>query len=358
MNNWGDIVGASNTQYMLVSGVRRDWPVMAIILLFTLAVLFIARLMGSPSISAMAVITNFILVALGLIISAGIYVIAMLAVERPASPFVFLRTDARILNKVRNFPTALPVLFALAIFMPAFSTAKDAVGTIMPYAWDDTFEHWDITIHGTDAWALMHPIIGYPPVTFLIAVCYQCWILFLYIATPLMAVGAFGSPVVRYRFLLASTLCWIIIGSVLANLLASVGPCFLKAYTGSAHFDPLMLYLQTVNQDYPLMVLDVQKTLLGWQQSGGSQLGRGISAMPSMHVSLAFLFFLTMRHVSILAGRLFGVYFVIILIGSVHLGYHYALDGYVAVIVTGLIWKAAGYFTQGVSPATSGRELT
>jgi membrane-associated phospholipid phosphatase len=110
-----------------------------------------------------------------------------------------------------------------------------------------------------------------------------------------------------------------------------------------------MLYLQTANQDYPLMVLDVQKTLLDWQQSGGSQLGRGISAMPSMHVSLAFLFFLMMRHVSPLAGRLFGVYFVIILIGSVHLGYHYAVDGYVSIIITGLIWKATGYFAKGVS---------
>jgi hypothetical protein len=351
-------VGASNTKHLLAYGVRRDWSVIAIILLFTLAVLFTSRLMGSPSISAMAVMTNFILIALGLIISAGLYVIGMLAIERPVSPFAFLRTDARILNKVRNFPVALPILIALAIFMPAFSTAKDAVGTIMPYAWDDTFTHWDIAIHGTDAWALMHPITGYPLITFLIAICYQCWILLLYIATPLMAVGAFGSPKVRYRFLLASTLCWIIIGSVLANMLASVGPCFLKAYTGSAHFDPLMLYLQTANQGYPLMVLDVQKTLLDWQQSGGSQLGRGISAMPSMHVSLAFLFFLMMRHVSPLAGRLFGIYFVIILIGSVHLGYHYAVDGYVSIIITGLIWKATGYLAKGVSEDLSDSELS
>ncbi len=344
-------MGASNTKHMLAYGVRRDWPVIAIILLYVLAVLFTARFMGSPSISAMAVMTNFVLVALGLIISAGLYVTGILATERPVSPFVFLRAEPRILNKVRNFPAALPILIALAIFMPAFSTAKDAVGTIMPYAWDDVFERWDIAIHGTDAWALMQPIIGHPPVTFLIAICYQCWILFLYIATPLIAVGAFGSPKVRHRFLLASTLCWIIIGSVLANMLASVGPCFLRAYSGSAHFDPLMSYLQTANQNYPLMVLDVQKTLLDWQQSGGSQLGRGISAMPSMHVSLAFLFFLMMRHVSPCAGRLFGVYFVIILIGSVHLGYHYAVDGYVSIIITGLIWKATGYFAKGVSEA-------
>lgn len=350
-------MGAPNTKHMLAYGVRRDWPVITIILFFTLAGLFTSRLIGSASISAMAAMANFILIALGLLISTGIYLIVRLAIDRPVSPFVFLQTDAGILNRVRNFPAALPILFALAIFMPAFSAAKDAVGTIVPYSWDVTFERWDIAIHGTDAWILLQPIIGYPLVTFLIAICYQSWILLLYIATPLFAVGVFVSPIVRHRFLLASTLCWIIIGSVLANMLASVGPCFLKAYTGSAHFDPLMLYLQTANQDYPLMALDVQKTLLKWQQSGGSQLGRGISAMPSMHVSLAFLFFLTMRHVSPLAGKLFGIYFIIILIGSVHLGYHYAVDGYVSIIITGLIWKATGYFANSVSDALPDSEL-
>jgi hypothetical protein len=64
--------------------------------------------------------------------------------------------------------------------------------------------------------------------------------------------------------------------------------------------------------------------------------------MPSMHVSLAFLFCLAMRKVSKAAGLFFGLFFVVVLIGSVHLAYHYAVDGYASIIVTSLIWTASG----------------
>jgi len=65
-----------------------------------------------------------------------------------------------------------------------------------------------------------------------------------------------------------------------------------------------------------------------------------------MHVSQALLFFLAMRRVSRGAGLLFGIFFIAILIGSVHLGYHYAVDGYVSIAVTGLIWALAGQYVR------------
>ncbi|AZI35430.1 hypothetical protein NT2_09_00850 [Caenibius tardaugens NBRC 16725] len=37
-----------------------------------------------------------------------------------------------------------------------------------------------------------------------------------------------------------------------------------------------------------------------------------------------------------------GLFFAIILIGSVHLAYHYAVDGYAAIIATAIIWIVAG----------------
>ena len=36
------------------------------------------------------------------------------------------------------------------------------------------------------------------------------------------------------------------------------------------------------------------------------------------------------------------VYFVVVQIGSVQLGWHYAVDGYVSAVATGLIWWAVG----------------
>jgi hypothetical protein len=68
-----------------------------------------------------------------------------------------------------------------------------------------------------------------------------------------------------------------------------------------------------------------------------------------MHVSLAFLFFLAMRKVSRFAGLFFGLFTVIILIGSVHLAYHYAVDGYVSIVTTWLIWLASGPLARRVA---------
>ena len=64
--------------------------------------------------------------------------------------------------------------------------------------------------------------------------------------------------------------------------------------------------------------------------------------MPSIHVSTALLFFLLWRRLSRLMGWAMGVFLVAILIGSVHLGYHYAIDGYVSIVLAGAAWWGVG----------------
>src|SRR5690606_14246814 len=121
------------------------------------------------------------------------------------------------------------------------------------------------------------------------------------------------------------------LGIVMATAFASVGPCFLAPMLSDTRFVAQMEYLRQANTHFPVMVLQVQERLIAWHQLGDAGLGRGITAMPSMHVSLALLFFLAMRRVSKRAGYFFGAFFIAILIGSVHLGYHYAVDGYVSI---------------------------
>ena len=102
---------------------------------------------------------------------------------------------------------------------------------------------------------------------------YQFWILLIYVGTPLIAV-ALQNERLRQQFLLTYLFGWIVVGSIMANFFASVGPCFLHAYTGSDHFNPLMDYLQFADTQYPILVLDVQAKLLSWQHDGSGQLGR------------------------------------------------------------------------------------
>ena len=80
-------------------------------------------------------------------------------------------------------------------------------------------------------------------------------------------------------------------------------------------------------------------------------LGAGIAAMPSMHVAGALLFALAGWRESRALGLLLTGYAVLILVGSVHLAWHYAVDGYVAALVTAFLWWAVGRYVRWRCPA-------
>ena len=111
---------------------------------------------------------------------------------------------------------------------------------------------------------------------------------------------------------------------------------------GQSPYADLMNYLNAsgYNQSTPLLALQNQKLLLNSYLSGVHlEFGGGISAMPSLHVAIAYLFVLVGMKIHNLLGVVFSCYALLIFLGSVHLGWHYALDGYVAIVAVLLIWK-------------------
>ena len=73
----------------------------------------------------------------------------------------------------------------------------------------------------------------------------------------------------------------------------------------------------------------------------GGDIGGGISAMPSLHVAIALWVALVVRTYAPRLAPLGYLYFALILIGSVLLGWHYAMDGIAATAITLFSWRAA-----------------
>jgi len=257
-------------------------------------------------------------------------------------------------GEARGIIASLVAIFALSTFMVNFSSFKSSIEVLNPFAWDQTFITLDRAIHGDDPWRLLQPLLGHPGITRMLSGAYHLWFLLIYIGPVWFAIYQ-KDRVLRLRFFLAYFMTWTICGMVLAVALSSVGPCFVQPLLGNAHFAEQMAYLHAVDDVSPLFVIDIQERLLQWHESGRNGLGHGITAMPSMHVALAVVYALAMGKVGKPFAWLFGAFAIVIAVASVHLAYHYAVDGYLAAIVTVAIWMAtkplAGWIMERLTPA-------
>jgi hypothetical protein len=261
--------------------------------------------------------------------------------HRPREPAQFLlaRYHARLADP--GVLARLPLLAVAAAFMPFFSTLKSMIPLFNDYQWDRVFMAWDrVLFFGRDPFETMQPLIGYPIATSLLALLYHAWILLIYVGVLFFLFYPAARSVARQYFL-TFVFAWTIVGGVLATMFASVGPCFVGPIFGDPTFDAQMAYLEAANERFPVPTLYVQDLLLQWYHEGERGLGSGITAMPSMHVAMAQLTWLGLRRISPAAGRWAFAFFVIIWVGSVHLAYHYAVDGLVSVIAIAAIWWAS-----------------
>lgn len=239
----------------------------------------------------------------------------------------------------------LPLYFLTMIFVGAFTSIKTLIPVINPFSWDPFFMKLDSLLHGGVApWRLLQPVLGFPIVTYIINFVYNCWLIVIF-CVFYWQLFQLSKPKLRIRFIYSFVLCWIVPGSMMAVPLAAAGPCFYSDIVpGGQAFQEQMAYLQRVDKIYPVWALDMQNTLLSYYKKEEVTYGAGITAMPSMHVSIAFLIVLLARYYHRCVRYAAYIFFAFIMIGSVHLAWHYAIDGYVSIIATAAIWWATGRF--------------
>jgi hypothetical protein len=253
-----------------------------------------------------------------------------------------------------RFLHAVPTFIALVIFLSIFSNMKGLISCYVDYSWDPFLAELDKKLHfGKDPWRWLQPLLGYPLITAALNVLYNIWlpIMGFFLYWQLLSLKA---PLLRLQFFYTYIFTWSISGTFFAILFASGGPCFYAMMTGSDYFAEQVSYLRLANEHYTVGALRLQDMVLKMYQEDKITVGVGISAMPSMHVATAFLYYLVTSNLNKWVGRIFAVYCFLILLGSVHLAWHYAVDGYFSFVSTWVYWRFSGFL---VREAEEGRAL-
>lgn len=270
------------------------------------------------------------------------YIFYVMVKISPNRLFLYLWSELKSWLTSYTFFRGCLNYISICVFLSAMTSFKSLIPEINPFSWDPTLENFDRLLHGGfSPWEIIHPLFSSPFMSYIIDVVYRLWFIIMMI-TVVWFIFLSKDEQLRKRFMVTYVVAWAINGTIFALVFSSVGPAFFSNVYPEANnpYLDLMTYLNSVNNSYSLMALNSQKML--WHLYDTAQLGAtgGISSMPSMHVSIAFLIFAVSLQTPYMTAKLLGGAFLLLtLVGSVHLAWHYAIDGYFSIISTALIWR-------------------
>ncbi len=246
---------------------------------------------------------------------------------------------------------ALIDVTVLCLFFSCYTMIKAMITEVQPFYLDVYLYHIEhVLFVGKQAWQWILMWSDSPWLLAGLNFFYNLWFFVVWGSIALFLIMP-NSPL-RLRFLFNMVLNWFLIGGVTATLLASAGPCFIDRIIPEAHlYTDLMarlqhddLWLQQQGSWLYLWAVETQDAL--WQQYVDQSVGfgAGISAMPSMHVSMIVLLALAWQQYHPKLRYLFIPFVVVIYLGSIALAWHYALDGVVSGLLSYLLWQISGRF--------------
>jgi hypothetical protein len=243
-------------------------------------------------------------------------------------------------------PTRAAGIVIVAVLTPFFLNTygswKSMIPDLQPFAWDARISSLDRILHfGKLPHEWLQPLLGHPVITRTIDVLYILW---LPVNGAVLVWQGWSTRLqLRAQFFATYFLVYILLGTVLAISLSAAGPCYYGALVvPQSPYAPLMDYLGRLSAEQPIIALRVQETLWRNYSAGLNLPFVGISAMPSVHVAVAVLFGILGWRTSRWLGWAFTIYALIVLVGSIHLGWHYAADGYVSALLVPVLWVATG----------------
>ena len=245
---------------------------------------------------------------------------------------------------------------ATSAVIPIYGMFKQYVLKAQGFPLDPTLAEIDrLLFFGYDGWQVTHKLFGSVWFTLLLDRAYGLWLPILMFC-PVAWAALIKDPFVRARLIGTWVAVWVLVGGVAAWLLASAGPMFYPHFIGpepsfQALHDEIVALGKTLRAQGEILTTPLGHVyLMNRYFSGIYMPGFGISAMPSVHVSMAALFAIGGFQLNRWIGWGFAAYAVLIWIGSVYLGWHYACDGIVGALLTWSIWKWSARLTNLPQP--------
>ena len=219
------------------------------------------------------------------------------------------------------------IAVATIITLILYLNLKQAIHLVNPRLFDNFFLNLDKIIH-----------FNYSPILLSLKIPIHSWIwgfidklyvtffpkniIFLWIF-----ILQTKSKILMQQFVMAFCLLWIL-GGLCYFLFPALGPCYYLPDLFKNPSTPIATYLQ--------------KLLWNAYTNGPThkylKSFLGIAAMPSLHIAFSFLCAIFSYKISKLLCLFTCIYTMLILFGSVILGWHYTIDGYAGIILSILIY--------------------
>lgn len=333
---------------------RNKW-LLGVILAFFLMTWMVAFAQGVPFVPFLLTYIERVFRSLILLLSIALLWLCVQAlIQSTRRPVVeTIVASCRRLLRSRFLERYAFAALVLSIFMAAFLYNKMRIPEVAGFQWDQAFAKMDYWIFGDHPWKLLQPVIGYPIVTLVLDLLYSIWVPLVFLFWSGLFASRRIDPIVCRRFWISTVASWLLLGLGMATVLSSAGPTYFDdifPYAASPYAE-LEKYLNQTANTFTL-TSSMAKDYLWAIYAGNLDEPGGISAMPSMHNAQCALFVAAAYSIDKRIGHLMLAYAVLIFLGSIHLGWHYAVDGVVGIVGALLIWIVSGIVVGRRTPVS------
>lgn len=313
--------------HRLLAAIRAEAPLHLFVLCYFLAGTAAAEVLGVPQKSP----------SLG---GLTLLCLAIVVLTSPGADVVLGRTGAAgVERRGADVLSGLLLLCSWAFFMDTFVSVKAMLPDMVPFHADRVLMQLDRVLLGDDAWKVVLPLVPGWLMDEFELFYFLGWALLMVVSL----IAAALSPSLRHlrgQYFWSHFVTWAILGNIVAAAFMSAGPILYDQVDGR-HFASLNAYLSQVAP-----WTDFARSLGIRAIHGDTETGLPISAFPSLHVAQATLLVLLARGVG---PKMFAAsvgVLLLVLVGSVALGWHYAVDGIFSIAATLWLWRLVGRFTR------------